>query len=71
MMDTIRFERADLDLFSAASHDRNPLHLCDQYARRTAYGEPVVFGIFGALAALGCLGNRWGQPLRSAGARFS
>src|SRR5262249_43506392 len=42
----------DLQLFSVASGDRNPLHLSDEYARRTPYGERVVFGALGALAAL-------------------
>ncbi len=49
---TTRFDRSDLDLFSAASHDRNPLHLSETYARRTPYGEPVVYGVLGGLAAL-------------------
>lgn len=48
-----RFSLADLELFSAASHDRNPLHLSPDYARRTPYGQQVVFGILGLLAALG------------------
>ena len=42
-------------MFSAASHDRNPLLISEEYARATPYGEPVVFGIVGALAALGQL----------------
>ncbi len=52
---TICFTAQDLALFSAASHDRNPLHVSEEYARATPYGEPVVFGILGALAALGQL----------------
>jgi NAD(P)-dependent dehydrogenase (short-subunit alcohol dehydrogenase family) len=48
----IRFSRSDIDLFSAASGDRNPLHLSEQYARRTAYGEPVVFGQLGVFACM-------------------
>jgi NAD(P)-dependent dehydrogenase (short-subunit alcohol dehydrogenase family) len=51
----ITFDREDLELFAAASGDRNPLHTSADYARRTAYGEPVVFGILGAIAALGQL----------------
>ena len=49
------FDQADIALFSAASHDRNPLHLSEEYARTTPYGQPVVFGILGVLAALGQL----------------
>jgi NAD(P)-dependent dehydrogenase (short-subunit alcohol dehydrogenase family)/acyl dehydratase len=50
----IRFSEQDLELFSEASGDRNPLHMSRSYASRTAYGEQVVFG---ALGALGCLGS--------------
>src|ERR1700730_14244325 len=49
---TVKFDRADLDLFGATSHDCNPLHLSDAYARRTPYGERVVYGILGAISAL-------------------
>jgi NAD(P)-dependent dehydrogenase (short-subunit alcohol dehydrogenase family)/acyl dehydratase len=50
---TIRFTDQDLLLFSAASGDKNPLHLSREYAARTSYGQQVVFGAFGAVAALG------------------
>ena len=43
---------SDMALFSALSRDVNPLHTSSDYARRTAFGEPVVFGILGALATL-------------------
>lgn len=49
---TVRFSRADIELFSAASGDRNPLHNSEEYARQTVYGQPVVFGALGAVAAL-------------------
>lgn len=52
MQPLVRFEVEDLALFTAASGDRNPLHVSADYSRRTAFGEPVVFGIMGAL---GCL----------------
>ncbi|HVO61627.1 MAG TPA: SDR family NAD(P)-dependent oxidoreductase [Terriglobales bacterium] len=52
-MTTIRFTTADLDLFQAASHDRNPLHTSQEYARRTAYGDRVVYGVLNAAMALG------------------
>lgn len=55
----IRFTHDDLLLFSAASHDRNPLHLSNDYTRKTAYGRPVVFGV---LAALACLGQLTARP---------
>jgi len=51
----VRFSTEDLELFSVASHDKNPLHLSADYARRTAYGDRVVFGVLGGLACLGRL----------------
>lgn len=54
----ITFDRADIALFAAASHDRNPLHVSDTYARRTPYGEPVVHGVLGVIAALGRAADR-------------
>lgn len=47
--------------FSLASHDRNPLHISEEYARSTAFGKPVVFGM---LAVLKCL-SRAGAKLKS------
>lgn len=48
----VRFSDDDLACFSAASGDRNPLHLDPLYASRTAYGQRVVFGALGCLASL-------------------
>ena len=48
-------------LFSLASHDKNPLHTSEEYARSTAFGSPVVFGI---LAVLKCL-SRAGAEIDS------
>ncbi len=44
------FTAADLTLFAEATHDRNPLHNSPSYARKTPFGQPVVFGALGALA---------------------
>ena len=49
---SVSFSEADLAVFSAASGDRNPLHLSESYARCTAYGQRVVFGCLGAIACL-------------------
>jgi len=49
----ISFTEQDLTAFSEASGDRNPLHLSQEYARSTSYGQPVVFGCLGAMACLG------------------
>jgi NAD(P)-dependent dehydrogenase (short-subunit alcohol dehydrogenase family) len=53
--DLIRFSEEDLRLFSAASGDRNPLHLSPGYAERTSYGQRVVFGALGAIACFGSM----------------
>lgn len=52
---SISFSEQDLEVFSDASGDRNPLHLCKDYARRTPYGQQVIFGCLGAMACLGRL----------------
>ena len=66
----IRFAPEDLQLFRGASHDANPLHVSAEYARTTAYGEPVVFGILGAMAAAGYLQERPERVLREAELEF-
>lgn len=58
----VRFSQDDLELFARASGDLNPLHLSESYARRTAYGRPVVYGVMGAFAALAALGEK--EPRR-------
>lgn len=63
--EAIRFEEQDLNDFSSASGDVNPLHLSPDYASRTAYGQPVVFG---------ALEEQWhvlGEPLFLAGFAIS
>jgi NAD(P)-dependent dehydrogenase (short-subunit alcohol dehydrogenase family) len=55
---SICITQQQIDLFSQASHDRNPLHLDAQYARRTIFGEPVVFGVLAALAAMSQIDDR-------------
>jgi len=55
---SLSFSKEESELFSSASHDRNPLHCSELYARKTAFAEPVVFGALGTLACLGCLSDR-------------
>jgi NAD(P)-dependent dehydrogenase (short-subunit alcohol dehydrogenase family) len=64
-MNEIRFTAELLELFSKASQDRNPLHLSDEYARRTPYGGRVVFGVLDALTAIGLIPDRAGWVLSS------
>jgi len=68
--DGIRFSEADLALFSLASHDVNPLHTSALYSRRTAFGQPVVFGVLGCLAAASCLPARPGEIVSEVSAIF-
>ena len=69
-MATVCFTAQDLTLFSAASHDRNLLHTSESYARATPYGERVVFGMLGALAALGQLQERNDRALQNVAFEF-
>jgi NAD(P)-dependent dehydrogenase (short-subunit alcohol dehydrogenase family) len=49
---SVSFAEQDVAVFSEASGDRNPLHLSHDYARRTSYGQRVIFGCLGAMACL-------------------
>jgi len=49
----VEFGLEDLEHFRRFSHDANPLHIDPEYARRTPFGQPVVYGMLGALATLG------------------
>jgi NAD(P)-dependent dehydrogenase (short-subunit alcohol dehydrogenase family)/acyl dehydratase len=66
----IRFSSEELELFSAASQDRNPLHLDESHARRSPFGGRVVFGALGAIAGLGRIAARPGQTLASLTVEF-
>lgn len=49
---SISFEKQDLERFSIESGDRNPLHMSQEYANETLYGETVVFGMLGVITLL-------------------
>jgi NAD(P)-dependent dehydrogenase (short-subunit alcohol dehydrogenase family) len=49
----VNFSPAHLNAFSTLSHDRNPLHLDEDYCRRTYYGRVVVYGMGALLQGLG------------------
>ena len=66
----LRVTAADLELFAAASGDRNPLHVSPEYARRTPFGEPVVFGALAALAAFAHLPEQRERRLESVRLEF-
>lgn len=42
----------DIARFAAASGDVNPLHVDEDYARRTSFGRPIAHGILSTIAAL-------------------
>jgi NAD(P)-dependent dehydrogenase (short-subunit alcohol dehydrogenase family)/acyl dehydratase len=67
----VSFAEQDVAVFSDASGDRNPLHLSHDYARRTPYGQPVVFGCLGAMACLGHFHLPAGWSATSLEAEFS
>ena len=56
--------------FRHASGDDSPLHVDPDYARRTAFGEPVVHGVLGALLALAGLAPRRARSPYRIAARF-
>src|SRR5215470_19780522 len=47
------FEESELEFFEQASFDRNPLHRDDSYARKSQFGQKVVYGMYAALFSLG------------------
>jgi NAD(P)-dependent dehydrogenase (short-subunit alcohol dehydrogenase family) len=48
----VTFRQSDVEMFMRLSHDRNPVHIDPQYARRTPFGQRLVYGILGAMAAI-------------------
>jgi hypothetical protein len=65
-MPTVSYNQSDLELFSKASHDASRLHMSEEYARQTIYGEAIVFGVLGVFASLGALRARRGLQLATA-----
>lgn len=66
----LRFTRDDVELFAEASHDRNPLHRSSTVARKSPYGEPIVFGMLSAISCLGRLRDRPGKRLATVSLEF-
>jgi NAD(P)-dependent dehydrogenase (short-subunit alcohol dehydrogenase family) len=58
----MKFTREQLDLFQRLSRDQNPLHADVDYARRSQFGQRVMYGVCAIFVALG----RWakGRPFR-------
>ena len=66
----LRVLPADMELFARATGDVNPLHVSTEYARRTPFGEPVVYGVLAALAACAQLRERDGSAVESVALEF-
>ncbi|MDC0708549.1 SDR family NAD(P)-dependent oxidoreductase [Stigmatella sp. ncwal1] len=66
----VLFSSRDVEQFRQLSADSNPLHLSDDYARKSPYGARIVHGILGALTALGRLPERRAQRLERLELRF-
>jgi NAD(P)-dependent dehydrogenase (short-subunit alcohol dehydrogenase family)/acyl dehydratase len=49
----MRFDAGHITAFRDLSCDDNPLHCDPLYARKTQFGEPILFGVAAILAALG------------------
>src|SRR4051812_13015531 len=58
----LRFREEHLEAFSRLSYDVNPLHRNEAYARRTPFGERVIFGVASVLTLLGVWAG--GRPFR-------
>ena len=47
----------DIDLFAQVSGDRNPLHMDEEFAKQTAFGQRIAHGALSASFISGVLGN--------------
>ena len=66
----LRFTAEDLDRFAEYTGDHSPLSVSEEYARRTPYGERVVFGVLVVLRALALLAPEGPYRVASLKARF-
>ncbi len=53
---------ADIDLFAQVSGDYNPLHMDDDYAKGTVFGQRIAHGALTASYISGILGNNLPGP---------
>jgi len=55
-------EAADIEAFAAVSGDYNPLHMDDDYAATTVFGQRIAHGALTASYISGILGNNLPGP---------
>lgn len=53
---------ADIDAFADVSGDRNPLHMDEEYAKTTPFGQRIAHGALTASYISGILGNNLPGP---------
>ncbi len=52
----------DIQLFAVVSGDNNPLHLDEEYAKTTQFGERIAHGMFSALLVTAAVATRLPGP---------
>ncbi len=62
---------AELKRFGESSHDKNPLHISETYARKSPFGSQVVYGVLGGITCLRHLQERPNHHLVSLKLDFS
>jgi NAD(P)-dependent dehydrogenase (short-subunit alcohol dehydrogenase family) len=67
----ITFSLKDVEEFREISGDVNPLHVDDIYARKTPFGERVVYGVLVLLRAMGALKIEEGLFLKRINVEFT
>jgi NAD(P)-dependent dehydrogenase (short-subunit alcohol dehydrogenase family)/acyl dehydratase len=50
---TVQFDEKTIEVFRKISHDNNPLHVDKKYARKTSFGQNVVYGMASVVSGLG------------------
>ncbi|HVI32172.1 MaoC family dehydratase [Phenylobacterium sp.] len=53
---------ADIEAFAEVSHDTNPVHLDEDYARATTFGGRIAHGMLGAAYISAVLGTKLPGP---------
>lgn len=52
----------DIELFAKVSGDRNPLHMDEEFAKETVFGQRIAHGALAASFISGVLGNQMPGP---------